>query len=107
MYLCEARIVRHPLFYKGPYKVVVVGARWIPGITTEVSADRLLGLKLRKSVDNLIRTKNAFAVQAGEKWVKMTKDESDKAVRKAIAYIKKDRIEQANSKLGWLRIRRN
>lgn len=107
IYLCEARVVRHPLFIGGPYKVVIVGVRLL---TRQDSSDpkiyKLLGLKLRKSEDSLIRTRNAFSMHQNEVWVAYTESQSSKAVQRAIAYIKKDKNDQAKGKYAWLNTRK-
>ena len=102
VYFCEARVVRQPLFYNGPYKIVITGIRFLPGTISGVEVKKLLGLRLRRNESNLIQTRNAFTVDNNEEWIRYSKEMSDKVVKIAISFIKKDKLDQTRGKNAWL-----
>jgi len=103
VHLCEARIIRHPNFVGGPYKLLITGIQ----IRSEKDSipQGILGLRLRRQDSGIIRTLNAFTSISGEHWVRLDQNKSDELLKRAISFIKKEKKLQAIGKNAWLNYR--
>ncbi len=99
-FLCEARIVRQPTFYGGPYKLIICGVKL--SNKNQYLPQGLLKLRLRRRDDAIIRQLNAFSEYEGQHWVRLNQVDSDQFLQQAISLIKREKLIQATGRNGWL-----
>ena len=89
VYLCEARIIRHPNFQGGPYKLLITGIQ-LPNDKSMIPQG-ILELRLRRPDSGIIRSLNAFTNITGEHWIRLEQEKSDTLLKRAISFIKKEK----------------
>lgn len=94
LYMCEAKIIRHPTYRTGPYKLLVTGVSAMnnaAGADKDQKVAKLLGLKLLRKQESVHPTKDGhWARQNIDNWVRLDEKEVESLVRRAINNIRKE-----------------
>ena len=94
LYMCEAKIIRHPTYRTGPYKLLITGVSPMnrtAGTDTDQKVAKLLGLKLLRKQDSVHPSKDShWTRQDIDKWVRLNEKEVETLARRAINNIRKE-----------------
>ena len=91
VYMCEAKIIRQPIYRGGPYKLLITGIKTnLPVGTNDPAILKLLGLKLLRRQDNVTSTKTThWTRQDTDIWVRLDENTIEKTVGQAVINIRR------------------
>lgn len=95
--MCEARVIRQPLYAGAPYKLLITGVRTNSDKRLDAAAKKLLSLKLLRRQDNVFSSKAGhWTRQETDSWVRLEDDRANSLVNTAIKNIKKDSARRSS-----------